>query len=211
MQKSILEKLEEMSKKYDHTFMLAMEEPEFRKYFAMIYGELNLFYKNNNSISQIEAINIIDTAYKLLKTALNDHITRSLQTSEAVVRIFTATRELLLNLMQKHLSINETVYRDFVTRELDVRALRACGIPLYQDPLPQPASRWSRQTEDREALEYASRDVKRFAILVSDAVRGHFDISAKLSDLHYQRSMTLYKNVKELHTEFTLIGNQDTA
>jgi hypothetical protein len=203
----VINKLNEMSRRYDAIAMLAMKEDEFLKYFGAIYSEINNFYRATNFSDGRTSEKIIEKCYGLLKTALDHHIAKSEPANAKSVQLFDETCKLLILILWRDLRIGDREHEEFDAIEMDFRALRACGL---REPYElEFFSRWDSNKIDEVALNYAANNIKHFSKFVYNVASSQPDNRGRLLKSPQREWINLYKVVKQLHTDYVIIGAQE--
>jgi hypothetical protein len=201
-----INKFDEMARKYNSTAMLAMQANDFLRYFGAIYSELNNFYNAANSSEQRTSAQIIEKCHQLLRSALDHHMEKSQPTNADSVKLFNSTRELLIQILWRDLEIGDREHEEFDAVEIDFRALRACGLKKPGGYQLTVSGRWKTDEIDEAALNYATNNILHFSKFIYNIASGQPDDREYLLNSPQREWVNLYKKVKQLHTDFALIG-----
>lgn len=212
MQNPITE-LKELSLKCNSVSMLGMDTSAFEKFFAKIYGNVNVFHSQTHNAEEAEQI--VKLASQLLETAVNHHKKDSASVTQNAVVIYDEIVSLLKNIVSIDLRITDSVYEEAKNTKLALDALNACGITPPGHFKPMNSSRYGNgdenETRNKEALDYAQNNIEEFTRFVYNLAFNHEYVTDPFWQQPQSSALSLFEKVKYLGSGALIVEDQSPS
>lgn len=212
IQKTI-DELSEALNKINDISITVMEQKDFTKLLAWVYGVLNNYKIKRKSSS--DSLDVLKLTSQMLDNIIICHIKNNLIANHETVRFHDEIVKLLLIIARIDFNVDESSYREAQEIKMFLRALQASGITPIKHQKRIFNSRWTNiNTEDsldNEALKFASENIEKYSIFVFKMVEENEYIRNNLTEEPTASYFAIYSRIKSLTTSFNILPSEQTS
>lgn len=212
IQKTI-DELSEALNKLNDISLTVMEQQDFEKLLAWVYGVLNNYKIKRESSSN--SLNVLNLAHQMLDNIIKHHIKNRLIASHKAVIVHEEIIKLLLIIARIDFNVDESSYSEFIEIRMFLRALQASGITPIGHQNRIFNDRWTdRKVEDsldNAALKFAAENIKKYSEFVFNMVVKNEYIPDYFTKEPTASYLAIYSKIKSLTTSFNLLPSEQTS
>ena len=208
-----IDELSTILNKINDVTIIVMEQQEFERILASLYGLINNYKIRRES--NFNSMTVLEQAHHMLEKIVSHHIKNQLTVSQKTVHIFNETIKLLLSIVNLDFQINECSYSDATKTRMFLRALKASEInpPGHFEIMMHSQWRNSELEEqfDNEAINFASQNIKEYSKFIFNIACNSIYVRDPFNSDPTARYLDIYSKIKSLTTSHDLLPSQQES